>query len=145
MRIIRWLVDRNAFSGLIGAVLVAIVVPVTGWLATRVQRLGDQTSYQLCIKVPPALSQMPFTVRHVRDGAGESPPRGLSYKSDLRFPNPQADGGTCQELVFPRHVGVMFKVYVSYSNMEFDNVAKILTEAGYTDVSQDSRPGLTNA
>ena len=145
MKVIRWLVDKNFFSGLIGAVLIAIVVPLTVWLATNVRESSNQASYKLCIKVPQTLLQMPFTVRHVRDGAGEPPPGGLSYKSDVRFPNAQSDGRTCQDLSFPRHVGIMFKVYVSYTDIEFDAVKKILEDAGYTDVSIDARPGLKNA
>jgi hypothetical protein len=136
MKVIQWLVDKDAFSGLVGAVLVAIFVPLAILLFSNIKESSTQTAYKLCITVPQALSPMPFTVRHVRDGAGEPPPGGLTYKSDLRFPTAQSDGRACQELSFPSHVGVMFKVYVSYSDMEFDSVKKILEEAGYTDVHE---------
>jgi len=39
----------------------------------------------------------------------------------------------------------MFKVYVTYTGMEFDSVKGILEGAGYTNVSLDSRPGFDNA
>src|SRR5262249_32717408 len=93
----------------------------------------------------------------VRDGAGESPPGGYSYKGDLKFPPPQSDGQTCQTLTFPSHVGVMFKVYVSYTeppgasyprfedSIEFRNVKKTLEESGYIEVSCDGRPTVKNA
>src|SRR5437016_2294896 len=113
--------------------LVAIVIPVTVWVAISLRDYSNETSYKLCIKVPLELSRMQFTVRHIRDGAGDSPPGAISYKEDLPFPNPDADGRTCRDLSFPRHIGVMFKVYVTYKGVEFDRVKKILLNAGYID------------
>jgi hypothetical protein len=142
--VIQRLIKINAFSGLVSSALIAVVLPLSVWLGAHLRESANQVSYTLCIKIPDALSQMPFTVRHVRDGAGESP-SGLAYKEDLLFPKPTSDNRSCQVLSFPRHVGIIFKIYVTYGDMNFEYVRKILEDAGYTDISSDSQPTLRKA
>jgi hypothetical protein len=141
----QWLAEQNVFQGFAGTLMVAIVVPLTGWFVTRVSASRNMTTFALRIQIPKELQSMPFAVRHVRDGAGAPPVGAQSYKEDKRFPKPRPDQLSTQTLTFPRHVGVLFKVYVDHGDVAFDEVKRHLEDAGYTDVSRDSGPKRSRA
>ena len=141
----QWLADQHVFQGFAGTLMVAIVVPLTGWFVTRVSASRNMTTFNLRIQIPEGLQGMRFVVRHVRDGAGAPPLGAQSYKEDKPFPKPRPDQLTTQTLTFPRHVGALFKVYVEHGDMDFDEVKRILESAGYTDVSRDGGPKRNRA
>jgi len=141
----QWLVEQQVFNGFAGTLLVAVVVPLTGWVMSRVSASRNMTTFKLRIVIPKELRDMPFFVRHVRDGAGELPRGGLSYKEDRPFPRPGSDLQTSQTLTFPRHVGVLFKVYVEYGDADFDQVREALEGSGYVEISRDSIPNKRRA
>ena len=133
-----WLNEQHVFQGFAGTLMVAIVVPLTGWLVTRVSVARNMVTFSLRIQIPKELQSLQFVVRHVRDGAGELPRGGQSYKEDKPFPKPGPDLQTTQTLTFPRHVGVLFKVYVELGDTSFDKAKEILEQAKYIEVSKDS-------
>jgi hypothetical protein len=136
--------NEQVFSGLVGTVLVAAMVPFTAWLVTRITTSQSQTSLQLHLFIPQQLRHLPFFVRHVRDGA--APWQGPeAFKEDKRFSNPGPDGVTSQRLVFPRRVGVLFKVYVDFQDMDFAAVSQHLTDAGYLNISRGAAPHTNRA
>ena len=138
--IYQWLHDEQVFSGLVGTMLVAIAVPLTAWLSARINASRSQTSFTLRINIPEELKHMRFVVRHVRDGAS-SWQGGSAYKEDKPFPPPGKDDlQTSQKLVFPRHVGILFKVYVIYDGRSFDDTRGILEKAGYINISRGTPP-----
>jgi hypothetical protein len=139
-----WMHNEQVFSGLVGTVLVAAMVPLTAWLVTRISVSRSQTSFQLNLIIPQALRHMPFFVRHIRDGAARWS-GGEAFKEDRRFPAPGPDGVTSQRLVFPRRVGVLFKVYVEFQGMDFPTVRNHLTAAGYLHISQGDVPHTNRA
>jgi hypothetical protein len=125
--LLEWMHNEQVFSGLAGTIFVGAMIPLTAWLVTRIRASPNLTSVQVNLKIPQELGHLRFFVRPIRDGAGPWP-SGEAFKEDRPFPKPEPGGYTSQTLVFPRHLGVLFKVYVEFSDMDFATVSRYLTD-----------------
>ena len=148
-----WLVNKNAFSGIIGSVLFPVIfVPLFVWVTHIVNDSRAQDQETVCINVPEKLAAYPFYLRYVREGPGGWKPGEPLFKDDLLFLdvgsiNPDSTQTKCRTITFRRHYGVQFKPYVSLQDkpLSFQEVSELLKGAGFIEISKDSIPQVNNA
>jgi hypothetical protein len=148
-----WLVNKNAFSGIIGSVLFPLIlVPLLVWFTNKVTNSRVQDQETVCLNVPAALANYPFYLRYVREGPGGWKQGEPLYKEDLPFldtgsVNPDSSRTKCQTISFTRHYGAQFKPYVSLRGkpLSFGQVSELLKKAGFIEISKDSIPQGNNA
>lgn len=149
----QWLIDKNAFSGIIGSVLFPLIlVPFLVWFTHIFDNVRDHDHETVCINLPVQLASYPFILRYVREGPGGWKQGDPLYKEDLPFQNtasanPDTMQTKCQTISFTRHYGAQFKPYVSLrsSTLSFNEVSDLLRKAGFLEITKDSIPTENNA
>jgi hypothetical protein len=148
-----WLLEVNAFSSLVGAVLVSVALPLALWAWQKGEERRDQRSIDVCINVPHELKDAVFELRHVRNGPGSPKSAERMFLEDKVFPPPTTTTTTqrglqfrtCLALAFPHGYGVQFKPFVDYSGKDFGEVKRVLESAEFLEVSKDSNPMVKKA
>jgi hypothetical protein len=151
-RIYNWLVEQNAFSGIVGSVLFPLILaPLVLWLTSEVRSRRDQDQERVCLNIPVELADYDFYLRYVREGPGGWRGDGPLYNEDILFKD---DGSVsqgfarkrCATIRYARHYGVQFKPFISIKGkpLTVDRVADVLKTAGFTDISKDGMPGQNN-
>jgi hypothetical protein len=125
-----WLVARNAYSGLVSNLLLAILLPIFWYAARGGAEYLSQSSHRVCVKIPQELRGMTFTLHNVA-ASGDPGRVGGQYEWDQPFNKPWFGNETCQTLRLEPHQTRHFRAYVTYEGRSFGEVKSMLERAGY--------------
>jgi hypothetical protein len=125
-----WLIARNAYSGLVSNLLLALLLPVFWYGARGGAEYLSQSSHRVCVKIPQELRGMTFTLHNVA-ASGDAGRAGGQYEWDQPFNKPWFGNETCQTLRLEPHQTRHFRAYVTYEGRSFGEVKNMLERAGY--------------
>lgn len=151
-RVYKWLVERNAFSGIIGSVLFPLIlVPLFIWCTKYVGEHYNKVEEEICVNVPNELADYSFQLRFVREGAGGENGEGPLANQDLPLIdkgeiNQDQSHNRCRTIAFTRGYGAQFKPFVDLNgktSLSAEQVKGILEKAHF-DLTYDRKPDEEN-
>jgi hypothetical protein len=125
-----WLVARNAYSGLVSNLLLAILLPVFWYAARGGAEYLSLSSHRVCVKIPQDLHGMTFMLHNIAT-SGDPVRGGGQTEWDQPFSKPWFGNETCQTMRLEPHQARHFRVYVNYEGRSFGEVKSLLERAGY--------------
>src|SRR5579862_1332551 len=139
-RFYKWLLERNAFSGIIGSVIFPLIlVPLFIWCTKYVNEHYNKVEERICVDVPKELADYSFQLRFVREGAGDEKGEGPLANRDLLLIDTGEVGldqshRRCQTIAFTSGYGAQFKTFVDLNgktSLSSKQVRDILDKAHF--------------